>query len=416
MKRILFYIATLVVIFPTSNAIFGQTAPALNSADSFVLFTGNGNFTCSSPFTIVVGNVGNKTGTVTGFPCGFLSGAAHFNDATATQVAADITTAYADLAGRTCGPSHGTVYGSETLAPGVHCTTTGNATLSGTLTLDGGGNSSAVFIIKIDGNFLANAGSQIVLLNGATSCNVFFQINGTVDLNNTTFRGTIVANQAVNLTNGTIVEGRVLTKSGAFTFGPFSGIICNPSLLPLNLIDFEVTKATGDNVQVSWITTSEVNVSRYEVEASVNGSPFVKMGTVAAQGNDFPTRYNFQDLQANKTGVRFYRLKMIDKDDAFTYSFVRSLKFSDLKLGLGNIFPNPASNKITISVNAEAKENLTITIADMQGQKVFQKTRVVNKGLNSFTEDIHNLIKATYIVSIKNITTGEEIHQNLQKL
>ena len=52
----------------------------------------------------------------------------------------------------------------------------------------------------------------------------------------------------------------------------------------------------------------------------------------------------------------------------------------------------------------------------MQGQKVFQKTQVVNKGMDNFTEDIRNLIKATYIVSIKNLITGEEIHQNLQKL
>src|SRR6185295_8753975 len=108
----------------------------------------------------------------------------------------------------------------------------------------------------------------------------------------------------------------------------------------------------GNNAQITWITTAEVNVSRYEIEASVNGSPFVKIGTVSSLESSFPTRYTFQDLQPNKTGVRFYRLKMIDKDGSFSYSFVRNLKFSDLKFGLVNIFPNPAVNTITISVNA----------------------------------------------------------------
>jgi len=87
-----------------------------------------------------------------------------------------------------------------------------------------------------------------------------------------------------------------------------------------------------------------------------------------------------------------------------------------LKFGLVNIFPNPAVNTITISVNAEAKENITLTIANMHGQRVFQKTLMADKGINTFTEDIRNLTKATYIISMKNLSTGIESHQNFQKL
>jgi hypothetical protein len=182
------------------------------------------------------------------------------------------------------------------------------------------------------------------------------------------------------------------------------------------LVNFEVNKIAGDNVQVNWITTSEVNVSGYDVEASVNGGPFIKIGYVSAKENDYPTRYTFQDLQLNKSGVRFYRLKMIDKDGSFTYSYVRSLQFSSIRVGLVNIFPNPAGNKITISVNAESPENVSVIIANMDGQKVLEKTWRVNKGINTLDQDIHNLSKSMYLLSIKNMSNGEVTRQNFQKL
>ena len=107
---------------------------------------------------------------------------------------------------------------------------------------------------------------------------------------------------------------------------------------------------------------------------------------------------------------------MIDKDGSFSYSLVRSLKFSDLRIGLLNIFPNPAGNTINISVNSQAKENVTLTIVNMHGQRVIQKTLLVDKGINTIAEDIRNLTNATYILSIKNLRTGEETRQNFQKL
>jgi hypothetical protein len=415
MNKILSCFVTSVILFLSPYAILSQTVPALNSADSFVLFTSNGNFTSTAITTIVVGNVGNGAGTASAFPPGFISGSKHFGDAIATQAATDVLAAYNDLGAQTCGPSHAVTFGAETLTTGVYCAT-GNSTLNGTLTLDGEGNASSVFIIKVDGNFVSDAGSQIVLINGAASCNVFFQVNGTVDLNNTVFRGTILANGAVNLTANTIVDGRVLTTSGNFTFGSVIVSICDISLLPLQLVNFEVNKMGGDNVQVSWITASEVNVLGYDVEASVNGGPFIKIGSVSAQENDYPTRYTFQDAQLNKAGVRFYRLKMIDKDGSFTYSYVRSLQFSNLRVGLLNIFPNPAGDKITISISAESTESVTLTISNMHGQKVMEKVWRVNQGINTLDQDIHNLAKSMYILSVKDRSTGEITRQNFQKL
>jgi hypothetical protein len=416
MKIFLPYLNTFFTIIILPVVVLSQSAPNLNTAAGYVLFTGNGEFTSTSTSTNVTGDVGNLVGPVSAFPPGNLTGTKHFGDAAATQADADITAAYADLAGRTCGTVHGVGFGvGETLTPGVYCATA-NSTLNGDLTLDAGGNAAAVFIIKIDGAFSAASGSQIILINQASACNVYWQINGAVDLNNSVFKGTMLVNGAISLNTGTNLEGRALTKTGALIFQAINATVCNFSALPLKLEKFDVNKITGDNVQLSWMTTSEINMLRYDIEASNNGTAFYKLGAVVSKGNNFPTQYTFQDIQVKNTGIRSYRLKMVDNAGLFSYSDVKSVKFSDLKFGLINIFPNPAVNSIKITVNAEIQENVTLTITNMHGQKMRQKTMMVNKGINNFEEDIRNLSTTSYIISIKNITTGKVSRQNFQKL
>jgi len=416
MKKNLYLISIAVIISFSPRATLSQTAPNLNTAAGFVLFTQNGQFTSTAVSAIVVGDVGNEVGAVSAFPPGFVSGAKHFSDAAATQAGNDITAAYDSLVATTCDSVHGVGFGSgETLVPGVYCAGA-TSTLDGNLTLDAGGNSAAVFIIKINGQFSSSAGAQIILANGTTACNVFWQINGAVILNNTVFRGTMLVNGAITLNTGTILDGRALTETGSLIFGGILASVCNVATLPLQLVNFNVDKTTGNNIEVTWITASELNVLRYEVEASINGTAFYKVGAVSSKGNTFPTRYNFEDIHVNKAGVLFYRLKMIDKDGSSTYSPVKSIKFSDMKTGLVNIFPNPAGNLINITVNTEAAENVTLTITNLQGQKLMQKTRMIEKGINNIVEDVHSLSQGAYILSLKNKDTGAEARKNFQKL
>jgi len=415
MKKISTFLAgTLLFLSPAH--LFSQIAPNLNTASSFVLFTGNGEFTSNSSSTNVIGNVGNVVGAVTAFPPGTLTGSKHFGDAAAIQANNDIIAAYADLAGRTCSIAHVVGFGGgETLTPDTYCSTAAS-TLNGNLILDAGGNSAAVFIIKIDGAFSAASGSQIILTNQASSCNVFWQINGAVDLNNTDFKGTMLVNGAISLNVGTNLTGKALTKTGALIFDNINVTICDLSLLPIKLANFDVVKNNAGNAQLTWLTPSDVNMLRYEIESSINASAFNKTGTIVSKGNNFPTQYSFQDVTQNKTGVYFYRLKMIDKDGGFTYSMVKSIQFSEIKTGLINLFPNPATSTINLTINAETRENVILTIANMKGQKIIQKDLILNKGINNIPEDIHNLLNAVYIISIQNLIKGKESHLNFQKL
>ena len=157
-------------------------------------------------------------------------------------------------------------------------------------------------------------------------------------------------------------------------------------------------------------------MSHYEISSSIDGSTFKTKGTVAAKGNNFATQYSFKDVDFNKSGTRYYRLKMVSNDASFSYSTIKTIKFSEIEIGLINISPNPAVNTINITVNAETDENITLAITNMNGQKIRQRNIMLNKGINTISEDIQNLLKAGYIVSIKNIQTGKVTRKSFQKL
>src|ERR1035437_4598642 len=67
----------------TQNAV-AQTRPDLGAASTFAVFTGSGaiNITGAS---VLTGDVGYNTGSLTGLPPGTLTGTKHLGDATAAQ-------------------------------------------------------------------------------------------------------------------------------------------------------------------------------------------------------------------------------------------------------------------------------------------------------------------------------------------
>ena len=82
------------------------------------------------------------------------------------------------------------------------------------LTLNGQGNPNAVFIFQTASTLITAAGnSRVDLINGAQSCNVFWQVGSSATLGtNTLFRGNILALTAISATTGAVVDGRLLAR------------------------------------------------------------------------------------------------------------------------------------------------------------------------------------------------------------
>ena len=215
MKKYLSHIAIVIAFLFVSNTNFGQ-APTLNTAANFIAFTSDGAVVNTGQ-TQLTGNLGTNNGPVTGF--GNVNGVIHIGDGASAQCAADLQIAYNQLniATPTFFPSN-LLGNGDTLVPGVYKIFS-TSTLNLNLFLNAKGNPNAVFIFQIQGALSTNAHSKVKLINGALACNVFWKVEGVVDMATGTYmRGTVIANNAaINMNTNDTLEGRVLSTKGAIS-------------------------------------------------------------------------------------------------------------------------------------------------------------------------------------------------------
>ena len=198
-------------------------AIALGAACSFGILAGSTVTNVPGTATTVSGDVGVSPGTaITGFGTpASITGAFHSNDTTAQNAQLDLTTAYNNAAGTAGGAILAPDIGGQKLFPGVYKTTSASPSLgiTGNLTLDGNGDPNAVWIFQIVSTVTtASTNSQIILQNGASSHNVFWQVGSSATLGKTTtFVGTIMAQASITINTGATLDGRALARTGAVT-------------------------------------------------------------------------------------------------------------------------------------------------------------------------------------------------------
>ena len=194
-----------------------QVADPFGSPFNFAVLAGS-TINNTGP-TVITGNVGVSPGTaITGFPPGIIDGVMHISDAVAIQAQGDLAATYNTLAGLASGTGIVGDLGGRTLTSGVYGAA-GSIGITGTLTLDGGGNPNAVFVFQIGNALTTTSNSEIVLINGANAANVYFQVGSSATLGtNTTFQGRILALTSIVLNTGASINcGAALARNGSVT-------------------------------------------------------------------------------------------------------------------------------------------------------------------------------------------------------
>ena len=131
----------------------------------------------------------------------------------------DLRTAYDSLQGLPCPPANivsGNL-GGTTKTAGVWCSAIGFG-VTGTLTLDGGGDSTSTFVFQA-GSSLITAGS-IVLINGAQAKNVYWAVGSSATLGTAShWQGNILALTSITLNDDATLIGRALARNGSVSLG-----------------------------------------------------------------------------------------------------------------------------------------------------------------------------------------------------
>jgi hypothetical protein len=206
-------------------------------------------------------------------------------------------------------------------------------------------------------------------------------------------------------TNFNIGESESTPLGSSLTFcGLFSGTTTLQSLassralvnsclaLPISLSKFEYT-LKENTVSLLWQTASESNSDYFDVERSVDGVKFEKLGKLKAAGNSSDNKdYSFIDNKPNY--INHYRLKEVDFDGKTTYSkilFVKVQQASPIK-----IIENPVKKNLQLQLSIDASKIKSITVFDFMGRQL--KTIKANSGLQNV--DISNFATGKYLVQV----------------
>jgi hypothetical protein len=232
-----YLIISVLFMFPLIT--FGQVIN-LGTAEDFMIFSCNGAVSNTGASNIT-GDIGSDLGTISGFGTSTVNGSFYNADAVTAQAKIDVINTYNQLiAVPATVTSHAPAFGNgETLTAGVY-TVAGAGSLALNLTLDGLGDTCSLFVFRFGGAFATGAASSITLINGAQACNVFWVAEGASSLAaNTIMKGTVLANNAaVSAATGCDIEGRLISTTGAISFGQSTGYIpiclsaCTPFTLP----------------------------------------------------------------------------------------------------------------------------------------------------------------------------------------
>lgn len=245
-------------------------------------------------------------------------------------------------------------------------------------------------------SILSNSGSSIRLSNGtdqiaAAECRDIIlyvtpvaqggplTVTATMSFSDGVAPGSAVGPQTVG--NNTANDNSTTTVQITAPQGP----------LPVTLVSFKAGREL-QTALLTWITTKETNLDRYEIQRSSNGKEWAGIGVIPShhESDVLVTTYHFTDEKPLK-GDNLYRLAMVDLDGSFAYSPIEDVNFAIAGEDV-SVYPNPVSDKLMIR---NVEQISQVSISDQAGRTVYETELLSNKGI-----DVHTLTPGIYAIKL----------------
>jgi Ice-binding-like len=208
-------------VAPVATSPSACQAPVpLGAAGNYAVLAGSAitnSSTASDPTVILNGNIGVSPGTSeTGFVTGTYT--ATIDNTGAATAEGDLSAAYTGAAGLLSPAVLPSDIGGVTFGPGLYNTGSAVTLNAGSVTLDGQGDPNAVFVFQIGTTFTAAGGTQVLLINGASANNVFWQVGSSATINGAAaWVGNILAYTSITMGTDATLQGRAMASNGAVT-------------------------------------------------------------------------------------------------------------------------------------------------------------------------------------------------------
>lgn len=148
-------------------------------------------------------------------------------------------------------------------------------------------------------------------------------------------------------------------------------------VLPVKLISFSGSR-DNDHIILQWVTSNEDRGDQFEIERSIDGLHFEKIGTVISRGS---TNNQYRFTENIIAPVLHYRIKIVAAAGNHFYTNIIAFKnnnnlFNDI------LVMNSVTGKVTLQAMMQKADNLALTLIDLSGKKWLQKRIAVNAGTN----------------------------------
>ncbi len=181
--------------------------------------------------------------------------------------------------------------------------------------------------------------------------------------------------------------------------------------LPVALTKFTAVKK-NEGALIQWTTVTELNNDRFELERSTDGKVFSVITSIKGNGTSVATNnYSYTDKIPNQ-GVNYYKLVQYDLDGKKSSSEIVALTFSFNNQGQDFaivLYPNPAQDKIFVTLKAEENQNVKVAIYNLQGQQVRQLSFADGELIQS---DIQDLKTGVYVLRVQDASNGKIIAES----
>ncbi len=178
-------------------------------------------------------------------------------------------------------------------------------------------------------------------------------------------------------------------------------------ILPQNPLSANTIWLTPSIAELSWEMVNADNVQRFDVQRSMDGLSFTKIGARSVEEFSSSTgsshAWQFQDAEIPAGPIIYYRVAVTDRGGETSYSDVMSLTQTEDLVAKIEIWPVPATDRVTVKCMG-AMPGSAVVVLDAAGREVFRQDAVSRLSApDGLAIDTHACSDGIYLVKFKGL-------------